>query len=276
MRSYTFCLSSISTSWYGSSYVTSSAHSIYLYKWTAKTRLRRAKLTWLPQLRLRDALSAQENLWIHCHCDISPTSLVRLPPYVDMSDLAIALFTALETSTGPCFFCRRIIEYWFILFLIIGCPEKCNPSTGSDDFYKDGRVPESDSLSNVKLFNECNLSGTPQNTLYRVSLSTKKMTISTDNLCWASNARHTSLPESEALPSVGLFAECLLSGTRQRRLCREPHSVKLGSRQRACLPSAEHSAQDLSGTIIRGTLKTPNSQLVTPISIKLQRPDGHD
>jgi hypothetical protein len=33
---------------------------------------------------------------------------------------------------------------------------------------------------------------------------------------------------------------------------------------------------DVSGTIIRGTLKTPNSQLVTPISIKLQRPDGHD
>jgi hypothetical protein len=53
-----------------------------------------------------------------------------------------------------------------------------------------------------------------------------------------------SLPESEALPSVGLFAECLLSGTRQRRLCREPPSVKLGSRQRASLPSAGHSAQD--------------------------------
>jgi hypothetical protein len=33
-------------------------------------------------------------------------------------------------------------------------------------------------------------------------------------------------------------------------------------------------ARVLSGTIIRGTLKTPNSQLVTPISIKLQRPDG--
>jgi hypothetical protein len=30
----------------------------------------------------------------------------------------------------------------------------------------------------------------------------------------------------------------------------------------------------MSGTIIRGTLKAPNSQLVTPISIKLQRPDG--
>jgi hypothetical protein len=55
---------------------------------------------------------------------------------------------------------------------------------------------------------------------------------------------HYSLPESEALPSVGLFAECLLSGTRQRRLCREPHSVKLGSRQQASLPSAGHSAQD--------------------------------
>ena len=32
----------------------------------------------------------------------------------------------------------------------------------------------------------------------------------------------------------------------------------------------------VSGTIIRGTLKAPNSQLVTPISIKLQRPDGYD
>jgi hypothetical protein len=32
----------------------------------------------------------------------------------------------------------------------------------------------------------------------------------------------------------------------------------------------------LSGTIIRGTPKTPNSQLVTPISTKLQRPDGYD
>jgi ligand-binding sensor protein len=32
----------------------------------------------------------------------------------------------------------------------------------------------------------------------------------------------------------------------------------------------------LPGTIIRGTLKTSNSQLVTPISIKLQRPDECD
>jgi chromosome segregation ATPase len=32
----------------------------------------------------------------------------------------------------------------------------------------------------------------------------------------------------------------------------------------------------LWGTIIRGTLKALNSQLVTPISTKLQRPDGCD
>jgi hypothetical protein len=32
----------------------------------------------------------------------------------------------------------------------------------------------------------------------------------------------------------------------------------------------------VSETIIRGTLKAPNSQLVTPISTKLQRPDGCD
>jgi hypothetical protein len=32
----------------------------------------------------------------------------------------------------------------------------------------------------------------------------------------------------------------------------------------------------LSGTIIRGTLKTPKSQLVTPISTKLQRPEECD
>jgi hypothetical protein len=38
----------------------------------------------------------------------------------------------------------------------------------------------------------------------------------------------------------------------------------------------EDQRRYMSGTIIRGTLKTPNSQLVTPISIKLQRPDGYD
>jgi hypothetical protein len=46
-------------------------------------------------------------------------------------------------------------------------------------------------------------------------------------------------------------------------------------RMASCYPSLFHIVW-LSGTIIRGTLKTPNSQLVTPISIKLQRPDGYD
>jgi hypothetical protein len=40
--------------------------------------------------------------------------------------------------------------------------------------------------------------------------------------------------------------------------------------------NARATCYQLSGTIIRGTLKAPNSQLVTPISIKLQRPDGYD
>jgi hypothetical protein len=67
-----------------------------------------------------------------------------------------------------------------------------------------------------------------------------------------------TLPESEALPNVVFFAECLLSGTRQRRLCRVPHAVKLGSRQRAHLPSAEHSAQ--GGTRQRHVCRVSNTR----------------
>ena len=58
---------------------------------------------------------------------------------------------------------------------------------------------------------------------------------------------------------------------------------KAGPLAKKCDESLQASANTpfearglLSGTIIRGTLKTPNSQLVTPISIKLQRPDGYD
>jgi hypothetical protein len=42
------------------------------------------------------------------------------------------------------------------------------------------------------------------------------------------------------------------------------------------LPKLKKRIKKLSGTIIRGALKAPNSQLVTPISTKLQRPDGCD
>ena len=44
-------------------------------------------------------------------------------------------------------------------------------------------------------------------------------------------------------------------------------------RRWGCGPG-EEEGREMSGTIIRGTLKAPKSQLVTPISTKLQRPDG--
>jgi hypothetical protein len=54
------------------------------------------------------------------------------------------------------------------------------------------------------------------------------------------------------------------------------HGWLIGASSMLWKPRAPNSVTLLSGTIIRGTLKTPNSQLVTPISIKLQRPDGCD
>jgi hypothetical protein len=52
-----------------------------------------------------------------------------------------------------------------------------------------------------------------------------------------------ALPEFAPLPSAGGFAECFLSGTRQRRLCRVPHSATSCARERASLPSVGHSAK---------------------------------
>jgi hypothetical protein len=52
-----------------------------------------------------------------------------------------------------------------------------------------------------------------------------------------------------------------------------PH--RLSSKSTTPVPQ-RGTRRALSGTIIRGTLKAPNSQLVTPISMKLQRPDGCD
>jgi hypothetical protein len=78
--------------------------------------------------------------------------------------------------------------------------------------------------------------------------------------------------EAEAFEEIlsGHGDICAFSGARgiaailERRGCEHVKSL------------AQTEAALLSGTIIRGTLKTPNSQLVTPISIKLQRPDGCD
>ena len=51
---------------------------------------------------------------------------------------------------------------------------------------------------------------------------------------------NSSLPEFGSLPSAKFFAECFISGTRQRALCRVPHkkhSVKENTRRRSSLPS---------------------------------------
>jgi hypothetical protein len=60
----------------------------------------------------------------------------------------------------------------------------------------------------------------------------------------------------------------------ERRM--EPLHHLIHQDQLALLGAISLIKHNVSGTIIRGTLKTPNSQLVTPISIKLQRPDGYD
>jgi hypothetical protein len=61
------------------------------------------------------------------------------------------------------------------------------------------------------------------------------------------------------------------------------HRERLVPLQKKCDKSLQASTNTpfearglLSGTIIRGTPKTPKSQLVTPINTKLQRPDGRD
>jgi hypothetical protein len=54
--------------------------------------------------------------------------------------------------------------------------------------------------------------------------------VSSVNACAAIRATTTqqafTLPESGSLPSARRFAECFLLGTRQRSLCRVPHSAK--------------------------------------------------
>jgi hypothetical protein len=80
------------------------------------------------------------------------------------------------------------------------------------------------------------------------------------------SAKIDSLPSAawKTLGKDNFFAEC-----------HQGHSAKPPSPSPDAVTAA-FLCRVLSGTIIRGTLKTPNSQLVTPISIKLQRPDGCD
>jgi hypothetical protein len=59
-----------------------------------------------------------------------------------------------------------------------------------------------------------------------------------------------------------------------RKMCQREEPTSSRPYDFAC--DERKGKKKVSGTIIRGTLKAPNSQLVTPISIKLQRPDGCD
>ena len=84
----------------------------------------------------------------------------------------------------------------------------------------------------------------------------------------------TTPPRPRGLHPAGALARTHRNKTQPR---------KAGPLAKKCDESLQASANTpfearglLSGTIIRGTLKAPNSQLVTPISTKLQRPDRCD
>jgi hypothetical protein len=115
-----------------------------------------------------------------------------------------------------------IATSWLILCLLVmvDC-SICYSSTSNTSFFR-GRT--SFLCTYITLFNICGTTGFIHNPYSAASPSSF-------NSCSTSS----TLPKSEALPSVGLFAECLLF---------VGHLVKLGSRQRASLPSAGHSAQD--------------------------------
>jgi hypothetical protein len=77
------------------------------------------------------------------------------------------------------------------------------------------------------------------------------------------------------LSSARRFGACFLSGTTlpSAALGKVLLLVTIAFGESRTLGTGIHS---VSETIIRGTSKTPKSQLVTPISTKLQRPDGRD
>jgi hypothetical protein len=85
-----------------------------------------------------------------------------------------------------------------------------------------------------------------------------------DDSARVGNASHCPAPEGTAGDDLAQVGSTNYSPA--------PEGVRAGSP--SCTSMDVHAG--LSGTIIRGTLKSPNSQLVTPISIKLQRPDGCD
>jgi hypothetical protein len=82
----------------------------------------------------------------------------------------------------------------------------------------------------------------------------------------------TTPPRPRGLHPAGALACTHWNKTQPRKA--GPLAKKCDKSLQASVNTPFEARGLLSGTIIRGTLKAPNSQLVTPISTKLQRPDG--
>jgi hypothetical protein len=82
----------------------------------------------------------------------------------------------------------------------------------------------------------------------------------------------TTPPRPRGLHPVGALARTHRNKTQPRKA--SPLAKKCDKSLQASVNTPFEARGLLSGTIITGTLKTPNSQVVTPISTKLQRPDG--
>jgi hypothetical protein len=84
----------------------------------------------------------------------------------------------------------------------------------------------------------------------------------------------TTPPRPRGLHPAGALARTPRNKTQPRKA--GPLAKKCEKSLQASINTPFEARGLLSGTIIRGTLKAPKSQLVTPISTKLQRPDGCD
>jgi hypothetical protein len=84
----------------------------------------------------------------------------------------------------------------------------------------------------------------------------------------------TTPPRPRGLHPAGALARTHRNKAQPRKA--GPLAKKCDKSLQASINTPFEARGLLSGTIIRGTPKTPKSQLVTPISIKLQRPDGCD
>jgi hypothetical protein len=84
----------------------------------------------------------------------------------------------------------------------------------------------------------------------------------------------TTPPRPRGLHPAGALALTHRNKTQPRKA--GPLAKKCDESLQASINTPFEARGLLSGTIIRGTLKAPNSQLVTPISTKLQRLDGCD